>query len=152
MTSEFYQALKDSYNFESPATAGKAMRQIGFYIASGKATLKECAEGIDCLILAASSGNGNLRWGASDGFQEIFMSEGLNGADLIDSFLESSDVFKSLGQDQKQLLQNMMEEATNLYVGSHREDPNPRLDNYHGHVFDVSYVVPGCRRHLELRG
>jgi hypothetical protein len=151
MTTEFYQALQDSYNYESPITAGKAMRQLGFYIASGKATLKECAEGIDCLILAASSGNGNLRWGASDGFQEIFMSEGLNGADLIDAFLEGSEVFKSLGQSQRQLLQNMMEEATNLYVGAHREDPNPRLDNFQGHVFEVSYLKPSCRRHLELR-
>jgi hypothetical protein len=151
MTFDFYETLKSSYGFENPVQAGKSMREVGAYIASGRATIKECAEGIDCLILAACSGNGNLSWGASDGFQQIFMADGLNGADLIDQFLETSQILKSLENSQRQSLAYMLQEATNLYMSNHRELPNPRLDNFQGHIFDVSFDRCASRRKLFLK-
>lgn len=150
MPFEFNQHLKDSYNYQDPAQAGYAVRELGIYIASGEASQKECFEAIDSLALASASYSSNLRWFASDGFQEVFMSEKINGPELIDLALQNSEVFAHFGKDQRQLFASTLQDATNQYFGNHRERPVPRLDNFAGQTFTVTYGKQDVSRKLCL--
>lgn len=150
MTFEFYDHLKASYNYQEPAHAGYAVRELGIYIASGNASQKECFEAIDSLALASISYSSNLRWFASDGFQEVFLSDNINGPELIDLALQNSEVFSHFGKDQKQLFGSVLQDATNQYIGNRREAPNPKLDEYSGEVFAVSFSNQDISRKLTL--
>lgn len=150
MTFEFNQHLKASYNYQEPAQAGYAVRELGIYIASGKASQKECSEAIDSLALASTSYISNIRWFAADGFQEVFMSDKINGAELIDTALQNSEVFSHFGKDQKHLFGSTLQDATNQYIGNRRETPNPKLDTYCGQIFAVSFSNQDTSRKLTL--
>lgn len=151
MSFEFYDHLKASYNYQEPAQAGYAVRELGIYIASGNASQKECFEAIDSLALASISYSSNLRWFAADGFQEVFLSNKIDGAELIDLALQNSEVYSHFGKDQKDLFGSTLQDATNQYIGNRRETPNPKLDEYSGQVFMVNFSNQDTSRKLTLK-